>query len=193
MTPFLCRNNRSSDSTEGFQQMTPLAGWENFCVIVGSSAGALIGLQFVVITLIANTPVVPGQELAGDAFATPTIVHFCVVLLLAAVQSAPWHRIAPVAAIWGVVGVTGIVYEIIVARRMRLQTAYTPVFEDWLFHFLLPFVTYATMIASAFVAGWNAGDAFLVMAAAALSLLFIGIHNAWDAVTYHVFSRRKAE
>jgi hypothetical protein len=37
--------------------MTPLAGWENFYVIVGSSAGALIGLQFVVITLIADLPV----------------------------------------------------------------------------------------------------------------------------------------
>ncbi len=37
--------------------MTGLAGWENFYVIVGSSAGALIGLQFVVITLIAETPV----------------------------------------------------------------------------------------------------------------------------------------
>ena len=36
--------------------MTPLAGWENFYVIVGSSAGALIGLQFVVITLIADMP-----------------------------------------------------------------------------------------------------------------------------------------
>jgi len=35
--------------------MTALDGWENFYVIVGSSAGALIGLQFVVITLIANT------------------------------------------------------------------------------------------------------------------------------------------
>jgi len=32
--------------------MTALSGWENFYVIVGSSAGALIGLQFVVITLI---------------------------------------------------------------------------------------------------------------------------------------------
>ncbi len=31
--------------------MNPLAGWENFYLIVGSSAGALIGLQFVVITL----------------------------------------------------------------------------------------------------------------------------------------------
>ena len=36
--------------------MTALDGWENFYVIVGSSAGALIGLQFVVIALIAETP-----------------------------------------------------------------------------------------------------------------------------------------
>jgi hypothetical protein len=34
--------------------MTALGGWGNFYVIVGSSAGALIGLQFVVMTLIAN-------------------------------------------------------------------------------------------------------------------------------------------
>ena len=34
--------------------MTALSAWENFYVIVGSSAGALIGLQFVVITLIAS-------------------------------------------------------------------------------------------------------------------------------------------
>ena len=66
-----------------YSGMTPLAGWENFHVVVGSSADALIGLQFVVITLIANTPIAPYQAPAGDAFATPTIVHFSVVLLLA--------------------------------------------------------------------------------------------------------------
>jgi len=60
--------------------MTALAGWENFYVIVGSSAGALIGLQFVVITLIAEMPIAQGQAQAGDAFATPTIVHFGAVL-----------------------------------------------------------------------------------------------------------------
>jgi len=31
--------------------MTALGEWENFYVIVGSSVGALIGLQFVVMTL----------------------------------------------------------------------------------------------------------------------------------------------
>ena len=75
--------------------MTELAGWENFYVIVGSSAGALIGLQFVVITLIAEIPVVRDVERASSAFATPTIVHFGSVLLLSAVISAPWHDSPP--------------------------------------------------------------------------------------------------
>jgi len=36
--------------------MSELAKWDSFYVIVGSAAGALIGLQFVVITLIAERP-----------------------------------------------------------------------------------------------------------------------------------------
>ena len=81
--------------------MPALTGWENFYVIVGSSAGALIGLQFVVITLIAEIPIVRDVERASSAFATPTIVHFGAVLLLAAILSAPWHGIAPAAVLWG--------------------------------------------------------------------------------------------
>ncbi len=42
--------------------MTPLAGWANSYVIVGPSAGALIGLQFDVFTLIANRPIGPGAR-----------------------------------------------------------------------------------------------------------------------------------
>ena len=170
--------------------MTPLAGWEDFYVIVGSSAGALIGLQFVVMTLIADMPAAQGQPQAGAAFATPTIVHFCAVLLVAGVQSAPWPTVGPIAVIWGLLGGVGIVYEILVARRMRIQTAYRPVFEDWLCHFLLPFAAYAAMAVSAFVAHLYLGEALLITGAAVLLLLFVGIHNAWDAVTYHVYSMR---
>ena len=36
--------------------MTELAEWESFYIIVGPSAGALIGLQFVVLTLIGERP-----------------------------------------------------------------------------------------------------------------------------------------
>jgi hypothetical protein len=173
--------------------MTPLAGWQNFYVIVGSSAGALIGLQFVVITLIANTSAGPVQQQASAAFATPTIVHFTIVLLLAAVQTAPWREIGPVETIWALLGLGGIVYEIIVAQRMRAQNRYKPVFEDWLFHALLPSAAYAIIALSSFIARSNVGEALFVLSAAVLTLLFVGIHNAWDAVTYHVYSKTQKQ
>jgi len=93
------------------------------------------------------------------------------------------------AVIWGILGVIGVVYSILVARRVRTQTAYQPVFEDWLFHFLLPVVAYATLAISAYEA--HATKALFAVAAAALLLLFVGIHNAWDAVTYHVLVKRQ--
>jgi hypothetical protein len=172
--------------------MTALAGWENFYVIVGSSAGALIGLQFVVITLVANRPIVRNQPQGADAFATPTIVHFGCVLLLSAAANAPWPGIRGPAILLGVIGLAGVGYEIIVVRRMRKQTVYTPQFEDWLFHALLPFVAYATLVGAAFAAYSNVRAALFAIAAAVLSLLFIGIHNAWDAVTYHIFFVKKS-
>ena len=175
--------------------MTALAGWENFYVIVGSSAGALIGLQFVVITLIADTPSASGQGAqAGAAFGTPTIVHFGAVLLLSGVLNAPWSGMGSVAAVWGFLGLVGVVYEIIVLRRMRSQSVYTPEFEDWLFHVLLPLVAYAALAVLAYAARVNARTALFGVGAASLLLLFVGIHNAWDAVTYHIFvQRRKTE
>jgi hypothetical protein len=39
----------------------------------------------------------------------------------------------------------------------------------------------------------NVGGALFGIGAAALLLLFIGIHNAWDAVTYHVFVKRPGQ
>lgn len=171
--------------------MTELHGWDNFYVIIGSSAGALIGLQFVVITLIADLPLGRGQAQAGAAFATPTIVHFGAVLLLAGMLSAPWHGVAGPAVSWGLLGVAGILYELVVTRRMRSQTAYRPELEDWLFHSLLPFAAYVILAASAFVSHSFVRAALFAVAGAALLLLFIGIHNAWDAVTYHVFVQRQ--
>jgi len=54
--------------------MPELAEWESVYMIVGSAAGALIGLQFVVMTLIAERPPLRAAE-AGAVFATPTIAH----------------------------------------------------------------------------------------------------------------------
>jgi hypothetical protein len=165
--------------------MPELNAWDSFYVIVGSAAGALIGLQFVVMTLIAERPPIRAAE-AGAAFATPTIVHFSAALLLSALLRAPWPTITPAAAAWGLVGVCGIAYTIIVARRMRVQTTYPPDLEDWSFHVLVPLVVYAAIALSAMAARVHVREVLFVVGAATLMLLYIGIHNAWDAVAYHV-------
>ena len=173
---------------------TPFTGWENFYVIVGSSAGALIGLQFVVMALVANLPHEQSGAQAGNAFATPNVVHFGAVLFLSAVVCAPWHGLDVPGLVFGILGLSGIGYSLIVTRRMRSQTAYQPEFEDWLFHSMLPFAAYATLATSGYASRIRAYWPMFGVGAAALLLLFVGIHNAWDAVTYHVyFSRPKRE
>ena len=166
--------------------------WESFYVIVGGAAGALIGIQFVVMTLIAENPP-PRVHESGPAFATPTIVQFSATLLLSALVRIPWESVATVAALWGLVGVSGVVYSLIVLRRMRKQTSYRPELDDWLFYGLLPLVGYALLLVSASIAVSHAHEAFLGVAAAALLLLFAGIHNAWDAIAYHIFVRMRKE
>jgi hypothetical protein len=166
--------------------MRGLSEWDSFYVIVGSAAGALIGLQFVVMTLIAERPPLRAAE-AGAAFATPTIVHFGVALLLSALLRAPWPTITLATALCGIIGFGGGVYAVITGRRLRKQAVYRPEFEDWLFHFVLPLAAYVTLALSPFAALSYARVALFVIAGAALLLLFVGIHNAWDAVAYHVF------
>src|SRR5690348_1269334 len=70
----------------------PLNEWSNFYVIIGSSAGALTGLQFVVIALVAQAQAT-GSMGEIRAFGTPTVVHFCAALLISAILSAPWHTL----------------------------------------------------------------------------------------------------
>ena len=169
--------------------MTALASWQNFYVIVGSSAGALIGLQFVVLTLIAQRPITGVNVAHGSAaYATPTIVHFGTVLLLSGLMTAPWSGISSVATLWGFVGVLGVVYSLLIAWRMRKQTAYRPVMEDWIIPFVLPATAYAMLAVAAYAATSSLRQALFGIAASALVLLFTGIHNAWDGVTYHVRS-----
>jgi hypothetical protein len=169
-----------------------LQQWDNFYVIVGSSGAALTGLQFVVIALSAEWRG-KGSQATVDAFSTPTVVHFCAALLISSVLSAPWHGLSGAALILGATGAAGIFYSGIVTRRARRQTEYRPVLEDWVWHTALPFIAYATLLSAALVLVRQHTRALFAIAAAALLLLFIGIHNAWDAVIYIAGERKKTE
>jgi hypothetical protein len=162
---------------------SPLAAWETFFFLIGSSAAALTGLQFVVIALIAGSSRrATTREI--EAFSTPTIVHFAGVLLVSAIVSAPWYGLSRVAIILGACGFVGIAYTLNVIRRTQRQTTYRAVFEDWLWHVILPLIAYVLLLVSAVFLPGHAHRVLFVIGATTLLLLFIGLHNAWDTVTY---------
>lgn len=170
--------------------LSPLARWENFYVIVGSSAGALTGLQFVVIALIAEAQAASSM-LEIRAFGTPTVVHFCVSLLIAAILSSPWPALAGAGIALAICGIGGFLYAVMVIRHARRQTAYRPDKEDWFWYAILPLVTYAVLAIAGVLLAWHTTLSLFLIAGTALLLLFIGIHNAWDTVTYIAVSRRQ--
>jgi hypothetical protein len=162
---------------------SPLAAWETFFFLIGSTAAALTGLQFVVMALIAESRRRPTPR-EIDAFSTPTIVHFAGVLLMSAIVSAPWHSLSPVALILGICGGLGIAYTLVVIKRVRLQSTYSLVGEDWLWHIVLPFISYLILLTSAILLPGHVYRVLFGIGASALLLLFVGLHNAWDTVTY---------
>ena len=167
---------------------SPLSAWETFYVIVGSSGAALTGLQFVVIALIADSPR-QSTSREVDAFGTPTIVHFCAVLLIAAILSAPWRGLGGVRLALAACGIAGLGYCLVVVRRARNQERYRPVFEDWLWYAVLPLVAYTLLLLASIVLRIDPERVLFLIAIVALLLLFIGIHNAWDSVTYIAVSQ----
>jgi hypothetical protein len=166
---------------------SPLALWENFYVIVGSSAAALTGLMFVVIALVADRQTGSSPRTV-DAFGTPNVNHFCAALLASAIVSAPWRSLTKAGVALTLIGIAGCIYTLVVFRRARGQGDYKPVLEDWLFHVLFPFCAYLALVPSAFMLDSHSESTLFVVGTAVLLLVFVGIHNAWDTVTYVAFN-----
>src|SRR5207253_867602 len=98
----------------------------------------------------------------------------------------PWPSLVSASVALEICGLAGLAYSAIVVRRTLRQTFYTPVWQDWLWYTLCPSSAYAALAATTFLLRTRMQVALFVIAAAALALLLIGIHNAWDSVTHLV-------
>jgi len=170
--------------------MPDLAGWDSFYVIIGSSAAALTGLMFVVIALTGEVLATPAAIGTIRAFSTPTVVHFGAVLLLAALLTTPGHTLLTLSGSTGICGIAGLRFTRWVVVQMRRQTEYTPIAEDWMWHVRMPVLAYAALVAGAAGLWWRPALGLVLVGAAALFLLYIGIHNSWDAAIYVSVARR---
>jgi hypothetical protein len=160
-----------------------LTGWDTFYVMMGSSAAALTGLVFVVITLVRDHDR-RGSKAGLSTFTTPTVFHFCCALFISALMSAPFRSLAPIAIVLGFVGAGGLFYVVRIAIQASRLQVYRPDLEDWSWNVVLPFVAYATLIGGALAMRGTAPPALYAPAAAVTLLIFVGIHNAWDVVTF---------
>ena len=170
------------------QAALPLESWSNFYVIVGSSAGGLTGLTFVVIALIADAHAVrlPGLR----AFISPTVVHFCSVLGIAALLSIPGQTPASIGLCLGISGLVGVIYSVGTTVQLhRNRPVYEPVATDWIWNVLLPTLCYLVLLIAGTLAPAHAPAALYATAGVSLLLLLIGIHNAWDIAVWFTAER----
>jgi hypothetical protein len=159
-------------------------GWEDYYLMIGSSAGALIGLMFVVVTLTAGrdrAEVEHGKHL----YTSPIVWHLAVILALSGAAAVPKMsmKIFGVAALglailgfaWGIRSAVGI------ARRPGAPDAAG---FDMFWYGLAPAIVYVGLGVAAF--GMLSATAWgtTAIAAALMALLLVSIHAEWDLVTY---------
>lgn len=159
------------------------SAWNSFYIMIGSAAAALTGLMFVVITLISDNKRGATED-GVSTFSTPTVVHFSCALFVSALMSAPFRSLLPIAIILGAAGAAGMFHIVRIAVRTSKLETYHPDSEDWTWNVLLPFLAYAAIAIGGIALHVDPVRALYAPAAAVTLLIFIGIHNAWDVVTY---------
>lgn len=170
-------------------ELEALKGWENFYVILGSAAGGLTGLTFVVIVLVREAGVVNPTGL--EAYVTPTIVHFAGVLALAAFLCVP--RLDAQTLEYGLhlLGIVGLAYAFRVAWKIGFKVGeYLADLGDWLWNVILPVIAYGAFMLMGTLLQRHPRIALDGVGAAAMLLLLIGIHNAWDIAVWFSFRAR---
>ncbi len=158
--------------------------------MTGSSAAALTGLMFVVITLVSRTERAEDVHAGTSAFSTPTVMHFAAALLISAVLIAPWRSLVHAGVVVALIGVFGLVYILRVMHRTRRLTIYTADLADWIWFTILPFGAYGAISAGAIALAAAPVQGLFILAGGLVLLIFIGIRNAWDIVTYIAIERR---
>ena len=167
---------------------TVLAPWSNFAILAGSAAATLTGLMFVVISLV--TAAQAGRSPDGiSTYSTPTVVHFGAAILGATILVMPWWLLIHPALVLAVTGLAGVAYVIRLVYRAKRLSNYDPDLEDWIWHTILPGIAYASILVGAVFLISIPANALFALAGGIVLLIVVGIHNAWDVVTYIAIDR----
>jgi hypothetical protein len=159
--------------------------WSEFYLLAGSAAAVLIGLVFVVVTLMQDRPrssVLSGSKL----YMGPVVLHMSFVLVLSGAALVPnidgrqFATVAWIIALWGVA--RGI-YSTIGLVRIWTPTNEVHWTDMW-YYGVIPSVLYVAM--GVVAAGFWMGAAWAAdgIAAIVTGLILLSIRDEYDLVTW---------
>ena len=159
-------------------------GWSEYFFMIGSSAAALIGLMFVVVTLTAGR----GRdetERGKHLYTSPIVWHLAAVLVLSGGAIAP----AVTPRIYGLASGALALLGIAIGARSAVGIARRPGAPeaagfDMFWYGVAPLLLYVGLgtVAVGILEGASWGAAGV--AADLMALLLVSIHAEWDLVTY---------
>lgn len=157
------------------------SGWENFFLMAGGAAAVLIGLIFVVISLMQDRP--RSQVLAGSKlYMGPIVLGVSFVLALSAAALVPGITRGEFVFVTGAISLWGIVRGVISTLGIgRLTKVH---WTDFWFYGVYPCAIYLSLGIVAFglwTGWWWAQKALAVVITLGLLL---AIRNEWDLITW---------
>lgn len=159
-------------------------GWGEFYLLAGSAAAVLIGLLFVVVTLMQDrtrSSVLSGARL----YMGPIVLHVSFVLVLSAAALVPGIGAERFAAVAGAVALWGLVRGLFVVFGIRrLGGEDKPHWTDVWFYGAIPSALYLLLLAAAFACWRELAWGPEATAALITALLLVTIRNEWDLVTW---------
>jgi hypothetical protein len=169
-----------------------LHGWENFFWMLGSASGGLIGLLFVVVTLTSESD--RDRVMRGiSIYLSPITLNFAVILSVSALALAPRIPVQGMTLVLALATLGGSVSAIRALVRMSNPPVdgEPPDRSDFWFYGVAPTVVYAGLAGAVVAFGLQRDWAVNAIALALLSLMLLGIRNAWDLVTWMAPQRRR--
>jgi hypothetical protein len=157
--------------------------WDEFYLLAGSAAAVLIGLIFVVMTLMQDRP--RSSVLAGaKLYMGPVVLQVSFVLVLSSaalvpeISRAAFAAVCAVVALWGFA--RGVMSLVGLAAIKDPEVHWT---DKW-FYGAVPAALFAALAVVAW-AFWN-GQSWAPVGAAAVitGILLLAIRNEWDLVTW---------
>lgn len=167
-------------------------GWGEFYLMAGGAAAVLIGLIFVVISLMqdrSRSTVLVGSRL----YMGPIVLSVSFVLGLSAAALTPgigrgcFAAIAAAVALWGLV--RGAVSTVGIQRLAKTDDP--PHWTDVWFYGVVPAALYLALGVVAFAFWRDLSKAHYGVAAIITALLLTAIRNEWDLITW-IAPRREA-